>query len=274
MSVTQPVLVDLGLTNKAALVMAASKGLGNGIATGLSRAGARVAIASRDEARIAAAAAVMHAASGYEVVPIVADATRAADMERAVASTVSHFGQLDILVTNAGGPPPGRFDDLDEAAWDTALELSLMSVIRLIRTALPHLRARKDAGGGRIINVVSTSAKQPIGGLMTSNVMRAGVLGLAKTLADELAVDGILVNNIAPGRIATDRLIQLDADRARRTGTTSEEVQAQILAGIPLGRYGRVDEFANVAVFLASQWASYVTGTTIQVDGGMVRGLY
>jgi len=262
---------DLGLSGRVALVTAASKGLGQGIALALAESGAEVAICSRDQGRISAAGAEIAGRTGREVLAMAADVSKRDEAQRLVTEVAQCFGRLDILVTNAGGPPPGQFDALDDDAWAGAVELTLMSTIRLIRAALPHLRA---SGHGRIINVTSTSAKQPIGGLITSNVLRAGVTGLAKTLADELGPHNILVNNVAPGRIATERLRQLDQARAQRTGEGADEIRQANEAQIPLGRYGRVEEFASVVVFLASDWASYVTGTTIQVDGGAVRGLF
>ncbi len=201
---------------------------------------------------------------------IPADLTRRDDIARLVERTVHELGGLDILVTNAGGPTSGTFDTLTEADWHAAIDLTLLSVVRLCHAAVPHLRRR---GGGRIINVTSVTVKEPIPGLLLSNSLRAAVTGFAKTLATELAADGILVNCLAPGYTRTDRVVTLNAAAAAREGVTPEDVEARLLAGIPLRRLGDPSEFGNAVAFLASARASYLTGATIQVDGGYVRGL-
>ncbi len=262
--------MDLGLRGKVALVPAASQGLGRAVALAFAREGARLAICSR---RLDAIEATAEEARwlGAEVLALAADLTRAEDIANLVQRTVERFSGVDILVTNAGGPPAGRFDDFDDAAWQAGYELTLLSAIRLIRAALPSMRQR---GGGVIITMTSSSIKQPIPNLILSNVFRAGVAALAKTLADELAPDNIRVNNVVPGRIATERVAQLDQANAARLGVDVETVRQSMLAQIPLRRYGEPEEFADAVVFLASERASYITGATLQVDGGMIRSLW
>jgi 3-oxoacyl-[acyl-carrier protein] reductase len=262
--------MDLGLKDLPALVAAAGRGIGRAVAEGLAREGARVALFARTESDVRRAAEEIRAATRSDVLPLVGDVTAAADVERLVAAAGAHFGGLRILVTNAGGPPGGQFAEMDDARWQAAFELNLLSVVRLIRAAVPHLRA---AGGGRIVNIQSTSVKQPIDGLILSNAIRVGVVGLAKTLAGELGRDGITINTVCPGRIHTQRLRSLYAQRAQRQGTTLEQALAAEAAMIPLGRLGAPEEVAALAVFLCSEPARYITGTTIQVDGGLVRSL-
>jgi 3-oxoacyl-[acyl-carrier protein] reductase len=196
------------------------------------------------------------------------DITRAADIEALAAATRESLGPVDILVNNAGGPPGGGFDQVDDAAWQQAFELNLLSCVRMIRAVLPDLKEK----GGRIINITSSSIKQPIPGLILSNVFRMGLLGLGKSLANELAPYNILVNTVGPGRIATDRTRYLDQLKADKRGVAIDQVAAESRSLIPLGRYGDPEEFARVVAFLASGASSYVTGSAIMVDGGMVRG--
>ena len=252
-----------------ALVCAASKGLGRASAAALARDGVRVAICARGGPALREAAAAIEAAGG-DVLPIEADLRQAADITRVLETTVARFGGLDILVTNTGGPPSGPFMTLDERAWTEAIDSMLLSVVRLCRGAIPHLQAR---GGGRIINITSISVKQPIEGLVLSNSLRAAVTGLAKTLAVELAPHNILVNCVAPGYTRTDRVVELANAAAAREGITPGQAEQRIVDKIPLGRMGTPEEFAAVIAFLASPAASFVTGVTIPVDGGWVRGL-
>jgi 3-oxoacyl-[acyl-carrier protein] reductase len=262
--------VDLGLNGKVALVAAASKGLGRAVAEGFAREGASVAICGRDEASITAVAGEIGAATGARVLPVVADVTNPADITRFVETTIAQFGRLDSLVCNAGGPPPGGFTDLDDAAWDRAYTITMMSAVRLIRAALPALR---ESGTGRIVSMASSSVKQPIAGLLLSNTFRLGLHGMVKTISDELAPDGILVNTVAPGRFDTDRVRSLDAGRAAKAGISVEEQRTRTEKEIALGRYGQADEFARYVVFLGSPANTYVTGQSLLADGGLTRAL-
>lgn len=262
--------MDLGLQGKVALVQASSRGLGRAIATELAAGGAKVMVSSRDEEALARAAGEIREATGAEVDHCPTDLTRAEDIENLVRRTAERFGGVDVLVTNTGGPPAGNFGDFEDKDWTAAFDLILLSLIRAVRETLPHMRER---GGGRIVNVASSSIKQPIEGLILSNTFRAGIVGLAKSLSAELAPDGILVNTIGPGRISTERSAAIDAKNAEARGIPVEEVREKIESSIPLGRYGTPEEFAKVAAFLASPANSYVTGQAILVDGGMVRAL-
>ncbi|MCS6777903.1 MAG: SDR family oxidoreductase [Chloroherpetonaceae bacterium] len=260
--------MHLGLDGKIALVTAASKGLGFAAALALAREGVQIAICSRSEQNIHNAASQIRELTGESVLPIVADVTRPEDVARSVQETVDHFGGLHILVCNSGGPPAGTFESLEEAQWQQALDSTLFSTTRLIRSALPHLR-----GWGRIIVITSTSVKQPIPGLLLSNTIRAGIVGLCKTLSQEFAPYGITVNNVAPGSFDTDRLRMLHERQARAAGISLEEARRQAEARIPLGRLGRPEELAHAIVFLASEAASYITGQTLIVDGGQTLGI-
>jgi len=264
--------MDLSLTGRVALVNAASRGLGRGIAEALAAEGVRLVIASRDEAAITKTAAEIAAAHGAEVVPMVADVATAGTAERLVATTVESFGGLDILVNNSGGPPGGVFTDFDDAAWQTAFDLLLLSVVRMVRAALPALKA---SGQGRIINVESTSVREPIPGLILSNSLRAGVAGLAKTLADELAPDQITVHNVLPGRILTDRLRGPFIEPARRAGVPVDDLaRVEVAKEVPLGRVGVPADIGDLVAFLCSAPASYLTGLSLAVDGGRLRAIF
>ncbi len=258
--------MNLGLTGKTALVTAASKGMGKACALGLAAEGARVVMCARTDVDLQAAAEEVRGKTGVQVVAMAADVTSADQVKALVARAHEAFGGVDILVANAGGPPRGYFDELSDEQWYGAFEISLLSVVRLIREVLPSMRQRR---WGRIITIQSSSVKQPIDGLDLSNAIRPGAAGLMKTLATELGADNILVNTVCPGRILTDRLL----GGARQAGLSPEEYVRQVGADVPVGRVGTPEEFANVVVFLASERASYVTGVAIQVDGGLIRGL-
>lgn len=263
--------MDYGLGGKVALVTAASHGLGRAVALSFAREGAKIAICSRDQGAIDAVAAEARDSYGIETLAQATDVRDPAAIEQLVQATAERFGGIDVLVTNAGGPPAGTFDKFDDADWQAAFELTLMSAVRLIRQTIPIMQQR---GGGAIVAMTSSSIKQPIPNLLLSNVMRAGVAATIKTLADELADDNIRLNTLVPGRIETQRIVQLDQANAERLGISTDEVTDQQLAKIPMGRYGQPEEFANGAVFLASEAASYITGATLQVDGGAMRSLW
>lgn len=262
--------MDLGLRNKVALVAAASKGLGYATALGLAREGAKVAICSRTEADIQDAAGRIAEETGAEVISFAADVTDKDAIQRVVEETAAKLGGLHILIPNSGGPPAGTFETLDEEKWRLGLDSTLYTTTRMIQAALPHL---KEAQGGRIIVITSTSVRQPIAGLLLSNTFRAGIVGLLKTLSQEFAPYGITVNNVAPGSYDTDRLKHLHQRVADQQGISFDEARRQAEQKIPLGRLGRPEELANMVVFLASEAASYITGQTILVDGGQTLGL-
>jgi 3-oxoacyl-[acyl-carrier protein] reductase len=260
--------MDLGVKDKIAMVGGASRGLGFSVARVLAAEGARVSIASRSEAAVNDAARRIAEETGADVLPVACDVARADAIERWHAETMRRFGGVDLLFTNSGGPPPGAFLNFDDAAWRQAFELLVMSVIRSIRLALPSMQAR---GGGSILVSTSSSVKEPIVNLTLSNVMRSSVSSLAKTLSLELAPQRIRVNQLIPGRIATDRLRELDEANAARGGISVEQQTARVIATIPMGRYGDPDEFGRAAAFLLSDAASYITGATLQVDGGLIK---
>lgn len=262
--------MNLGLEGKFALVTAATSGLGLATASSLAAEGALVAICGRDAERVAKAVDRLTRQGAEQPLGFVADVSDPGDLQRLFADVVERRGGLDILVSNAGGPPAGGFLALDEEKWDLAYQLTLQSVVRSVRLAVPLLRAR---GGGRILTIVSSSVKRPIPNLMLSNVFRPAVQGLCKSLSIELAGDNIQVNCLAPGRIHTERIDQLDAALAQKQGRSVDEVRARSVAEIPMGRLGDPDEFARAAAFLCSDAARYMTGSTVFVDGGAVTCL-
>jgi len=262
--------MDLGLQGKVAMVTAASRGLGRAVAAELAREGARLVICARQEGPLEAAAQAIREATGADVVAVPADVTDPAGVERVVEAARARFGHIDILVTNAGGPPPGRFLELAPADWEAAVQLTLMSVVRLCYAVVPTMRAQRS---GSIVAMTSVSVKQPLPNLILSNSLRMAVVGLVKTLSDELAPDGIRVNAVCPGWTRTERVVQLLQDRAARNGTTVDAEEAKITAAIPLGRMATPEEVARAVTFLASPAASYITGISLLVDGGLYRGV-
>ena len=262
--------MDLGIRGKVALVTAASRGLGRAIAEELGAEGASLVMCARGKEALDEAVESVRSSSGVQVLGIAADVSRPEDVKRVTRSAIESFGRVDILVTNAGGPPSGLFESLGPEKWDDAVRLTLLSTINLCREIIPGMRQRK---WGRVINVTSITVKQPVEGLMLSNSLRAGVTGFARTLANEVARDGITVNNILPGYTRTHRVEELAKATAQREGISIEEVMNRQKAAIPMGRLAEPREFAALAAFLASERASYITGTSIQVDGGWIRSL-
>lgn len=261
--------MDLKLNGKVALVTAASKGLGKATAQQFAREGAKIAICARSELIDKAAAEIE--GDDQDVLALRADVTRQEDIERVINATVEKFGGLDILVTNAGGPPAGTFDDIDLTAWEASVNLTLLSTVRLIKFALPHLR---QSIAPAILTITSSSTKQPAQNLVLSNSIRLAVIGLTKTLSQELGSDNIRVNSILPGWTYTERVEQLITARTAKSGKTPEAEIAAVNATVPLGRMGTPEEFANVAVFLCSPAASFVNGVMLQVDGGLCQGTF
>ncbi|KZO01505.1 SDR family oxidoreductase [Bacillus badius] len=261
--------MDGSFRGKTALVLASSQGLGKAIAAKLAEGGADVMLASRSGEKLEEVKQQLQKGSAGQIEYTVCDMTKPEDIQALVQKTAEIFGSIHILVNNSGGPPAGSFEDMADEQWQQAFELNLLSYIRAIRSALPYLKKQ----GGKIINIASSSIKEPIAGLILSNTFRTGIVGLSKTLAEELAAYGILVNTVAPGRIETDRLKYLDEINAEKQGVSVEQLNEQIKKKIPLGRYGRPEEFANVVAFLASDANTYMTGSSFLVDGGMIRSI-
>lgn len=262
--------MDLGIKDRVALVTGASMGLGRAVAERLAREGAHVVVNSRSAAALTATADEIARDTGRTVIPAVGDVSSPEQCSGLVERAIGEFGRLDILVANAGGPPPGGLDDFEPAAYREALEMNLMSTVQLTLAAVPAMRRNR---WGRIVAITSVSVKQPIDGLLLSNTARPGVVGFIKTISRDLAADGILCNVVAPGYIHTARVESLVAGQAEARGVPREAVLEGMTANIPAGRIGRPAEFANAVAFLASDAASYITGHTLQVDGGLVQGL-
>lgn len=258
--------MELGLKGRVAMVAGASRGLGFAVAKALAAEGARVSIASRDAAAIQAAATAI----GGDTMAEAVDVTSAAAVDDWVARTVERFGGIDLLFTNSGGPKAGEALSFGDRDWQEAIDLLFFSTLRMVRAAVPSMRAR---GGGAILMSTSASVKEPIANLGLSTVIRASVSALAKTLAIELAPARIRVNQIIPGRLDTDRVRHLDEVNAKKQGISTADAKTRALAAIPMGRYGDPDEFGRVAAFLLSDGAAYMTGATVQVDGGLVKSV-
>ena len=262
--------MDLGLGGRRALVMASSRGLGLGIAEALAAEGAAVMLTGRSAERLAAESERITALGRGPAHHVALDLAEPDAAERLVAAARGAMGGVDVLVANTGGPPPGRMAEVDLAALPRLFDTMVLRVMQVAALVVPEMRA---AGWGRIVTVGSSGVVQPIPNLGLSNALRSTLVGWSKSMANDLAADGITVNMILPGRIHTERVDELDAAAAERGGTTPEEVAAASRAAIPAGRYGRVEEFASVAAFLCSEPASYVTGGLMRVDGGMIRGV-
>lgn len=264
--------MDLGLTGKVGMVGGASRGLGFAVARALAAEGAQVSIASRDATRLdQAATRLREEVPGAMVLATRADLRTSADITAWHEATIQRFGGVDLLLVNTGGPPAGPVLGFDDEAWQQAVDLLLLSAIRVVRLAAPVMAAR---GGGSILMTTSSSVKEPIPNLALSSVVRASVAALVKALSNELAPQRIRVNNLAPGRIDTDRVRELDEGRAKATGVSLEEQRGRMEATIPLGRYGAAHEFGTAAAFLLSEASAYTTGAFLQVDGGLIKGVW
>ncbi len=263
--------MDLGLKDKIAMVGGASKGLGYAVARALAAEGAVVCIASRDQDAIRRAADTIGRESGSKPLAVAADLSKADAIADWHAATLKEYGGVDLLFANTGGPPAGTALGFDDAAWQAAFEALIMSVVRAVRLVVPSMQAR---GGGAILVGTSSTVKEPVPNLALSNVMRSGVTSLVKTLSIELAPHSIRVNSLLPGRISTDRVRWLDDLNAKKAGISVEEHRARAIAAIPLGRYGEPDDFGRAGAFLLSDAASYITGAAVQVDGGLIKGLF
>jgi 3-oxoacyl-[acyl-carrier protein] reductase len=262
--------MDLGLKGRGVIVAASSQGIGRATAELFAREGAQVAMCARTEGPLLAAAAQIRQATGAEIYAEAMDVTDGLAVQRFVENVSKQFGRIDVCVTNAGGPPAKNFLSINTDEWRRAIDMNFMSIVYLAKAVIPHMQRHR---WGRIITITSVSVRQPISDLIMSNSVRAGVLGLVKSLSNEFGKDGILVNNIGPGYTATDRLQELSSVRALAAGTTVEAVHDQWASETPVRRLGRPNEVADAIVWLASERASYITGQTLLVDGGIYHGL-
>ncbi|MFD1037561.1 SDR family oxidoreductase [Virgibacillus byunsanensis] len=263
--------MNLGLKGKSVLVLASSKGLGKATAYQFAAEGANVFISSRNKETLEKVKKDIQEGTGNKNVEYaVCDITNPDSIKQMISTIVETNGTIDVLINNAGGPPAGSFEDFDDVAWQQAFELNLLSFIRTIREVIPYM---KKQGSGHIVNIASSSIKQPIDHLILSNTFRTGIVGLAKSLSQELAADNILINTIGPGKISTDRILQLNSKRADELNASMEKVKSDAEKQIPIGRYGTPEEFAKTVVFLCSGANTYITGQSLLVDGGMVKAL-
>ncbi len=263
--------MNLGLEKKVAIVLGASRGLGKATAAALANEGVSVVIVARDEKPLQRTVKEIQKLCESKILGIEADVTNPEDLQSMVTKTLKEFGKIDILVNNAGGPPAGTFELFGDTQWQTAFETNFMSAVRMIRLVLPSMKKQKK---GRIINMVSISVKQPVDNLILSNAIRPGVVGMAKTLATELAPFNITVNNICPGHFLTDRIRHLfRIDEKVQRGMNETEALQEAAKEIPMKRLGKPEEFGALVAFLASNQAAYITGTTIQIDGGLNKSL-
>jgi 3-oxoacyl-[acyl-carrier protein] reductase len=263
--------MDFGLKDKIVLITASSTGIGKAVAELFAQEGCKIAISSRSKENLLSASQELKEKYSLEPFWSVCDLNKQKDIENTYSAVDAHFGTVDILVNNCGGPVPGSFQQLEEEDWNAAYEQVLLSVVRFSKLVLPGMMANN---WGRIINLTSISVKQPIDNLVLSNSLRAGVTGLTKSLSNEVAKFNITVNNVAPGMTLTGRLYELAVIEAKEKGKSHEEILAEMAKRVPLNRLARPEEIASVVVFLASKQASYVTGNTIQVDGGYVKSIY
>lgn len=263
--------MNLKLENRVAIIGGASKGLGKGCALQLANEGVNVVICARGLDELNKTADFIRKSTNSKVLAIQADMSKADDIHRVVAETVKAFGKIDILVNNSGGPPAGNFFDFSDQDWKDSFDLILLNVIRMCREVIPYMESQKY---GRIINLTSLTVKEPADNLILSNVFRVGVISLAKTLSRNLIKSNITINNISPGAFKTDRAIELMLNESKRTNQSIEEIERKSISNLPLGRYQTPEELGDLVVFLASDLAKGITGTTIQIDGGISRSLF
>jgi 3-oxoacyl-[acyl-carrier protein] reductase len=263
--------MDLGLKDRVAIVAASSTGLGKAVAMGLAREGAKLALCARTEARLSATAAEIRQATGSEVLARPVDVTSHDQVRRFVGESIEHFGRVDICVANAGGPPAKPFSETTVEDWQAGVNLNLMSTLYFAREVLPLMQKQK---WGRFIAITSTAVKQPIDNLVLSNSVRSAVSGLVKSLANEYGKDNVLVTNVCPGYTQTARLDELAGRLAQAEGVDPQKIRERWASQIPMRRLGQPEEFANLVVFLASERASYITGVSVAVDGGFIKGIY